>query len=68
VAALFPDEAQARHAIAAMLAAGEVALRDPDGAPVAPWQLRELERQLGSWRGQTAHRLSLTAIGARRIG
>ena len=68
VAALFSDETHARRAITAMLAAGELALLGPEGVPVSPWQLRELERQPGSWRADVAHRLALTAVGARRIG
>jgi hypothetical protein len=68
VASLFPDEAHARRAIAAMLAAGELKLVDAEGAALPPRQLRELERQPGSWRADTRYRLAITAAGARRIG
>jgi hypothetical protein len=67
VASLFPDEAHARRAIAALIAAGEVSLLAAEGAAVTPWQLRELERQPASWRADTWHRLALTDAGARRI-
>ena len=68
VAALFPDEAHARRAIGAMLAAGELTLIDAAGAAVALWQVRDVERQLGSWHDDTEFRLAITAAGARRIG
>ena len=68
VAALFPDEAHARRAIVAMLAAGELRLFDAEGAALSPWQLRELEHQTDSWHADTHHRLAITAAGARRIG
>ena len=68
IAALFPNEAHARRAIAAMLAAGEFTLLDTEGAALSSWQLRELERQPGSWHADTQHRLAITAKGARRIG
>lgn len=68
VASLFPDEAHARRAIGALLAAGELNLRDAEGAALSSWQLRELERQPGSWRADTQHRLAITATGVRRIG
>jgi hypothetical protein len=48
VASLFPDEAHARRAIVAMVAAGELKLIDAEGATLAPWQLGELERPLGA--------------------
>ena len=66
VASLFPDEAHARRAIAALMVAGEVDL-SAEGAALAPWQLRDLERQSTSWREDTRHRLALTDVGARRI-
>ena len=59
VVSLFPDEAHARRAIAAMVVAGDVNLLDAEGAPLAPWQLRELERQPACWRADTQHRLAL---------
>jgi hypothetical protein len=67
VASLFPDEAHARRAIVAMLAAGELQLLDGKGAALCSWQLRELERQPGSWRTDTQYRLAITEAGARRI-
>ena len=67
VASLFPEEAHARRAIAALLLAGEIALLDAKGAAVAPWQLRELDRQPGSWRTDSQYHLSLTDAGARRV-
>ena len=67
VTSLFPDEAHARRAIVAMLAAGELRLLDADGAAVSAWQVSELERQSGSWRSDTQYRLTLTDAGARRI-
>jgi hypothetical protein len=48
VASLFPDEAHARRAIAAMLAAGELELLDAEGTALSPWQQREFERRQGS--------------------
>ena len=51
-----------------MLVAGELTLLDGDGAVLSPWQLRELERQPGTWRMDTQYQLSLTDAGARRIG
>jgi hypothetical protein len=68
VASLFPDEAHARRAIAAMLAAGELELLDGEGTVLLPWQQRELERQPSSWRADTQYRLAITDAGARRIG
>ena len=68
VASLFPDEAHARRAIAAMVAAGELRLLDAEAAALSPWQVSELERQPGSWRTDTRHRLTLTDAGARRVG
>lgn len=67
-ASLFPDEAHARRAIAAMIAAGELELIDGKGAVLSSWQRRELEHQLGSWRADSVYRLSMTEAGARRIG
>jgi hypothetical protein len=68
VAALFPDEAHTRRAIAAMLAAGDLTVIDAAGAAVALWQVRDLERQPGSWHNDTEFRLAITTAGARRIG
>jgi hypothetical protein len=68
VASLFPDEAHARRAIAAMLGAGELKLLDAEGAALSSWQLRELESQPGSWRADTQYRVAITDSGARRIG
>ncbi len=67
VASLFPDEAHARRAIAAMLAAGELELLDGEGAVLLPWQWRDLERQPGSWRTSNQYRLAITDAGAHRI-
>jgi hypothetical protein len=67
LASLFPDEAQARRAIAALVTTGEVSILDAAGTVIAPWQLRELERQPNSWRAETQYRLRLTDTGARRI-
>ena len=68
VTSLFPDEAHARRAIVAMLAAGELRLLDPEGAALSLWQVSELARQPGSWRTETQHCLTLTDVGARRVG
>ena len=68
MASLFPDEAHARRAIAAMLAAGELKLFDAEGTALSPWQLRELERQPSSWRADTQYRLAITDAGVRRFG
>jgi hypothetical protein len=68
VASLFPDEADARRAIVAMLAVGELAIFDAEGAALSPWQVGELQRQPGSWREDTQYRLTITDKGARRVG
>jgi hypothetical protein len=68
MASLFPDEAHARRAIAAMLAAGELKPLDAEGTALSPWQVRELERQPSSWRADTQYRLAITDAGVRRIG
>jgi hypothetical protein len=67
VASLFPDEAHARRAITALIAAGEIGLLAAEGAVLASWHLRDLERQPASWRTDRRHRLALTDAGARRI-
>lgn len=67
VASLFTDEAHARRAISAMLAAGELELLDASRAVLSPWQWRDLERQPGSWSADSPYRLAITDVGARRI-
>ena len=68
VASLFPDEAHARRAIAAMLAAGELELLDAKGTVLTPWQQSELERKSDSWCADTQYSLAMTEAGSRRIG
>jgi hypothetical protein len=68
VASLFPSETHARRAIVAMLAAGELELLSAEGVALAPWQVRNLELQPGSWLTDPQYRLSMTDAGARRLG
>ena len=68
VVSLFPNEEDARRAIVAMVAAGELRLLDVKGVALLPWQLRELERQPGPWRADTRHRVSITDAGSHRFG
>jgi hypothetical protein len=68
VCRLFPNVAQFRQAVLAMLEAADVALLDDIGSPVPPWQWQAaLQRDLGSADQRAAPLLRLTDKGAKRV-
>lgn len=65
VRGLFPDAARFARGLSALLAAGEVRLVAADGTEVRDWQWGHVLAEIDAAPGC---RVSLTQIGARRIG
>ena len=68
IADLFPDLRRCRQAVGAMQEAGEISILDSAGQPVPMWRYRELECEPGFWAEGTLFQMTITEVGAKRIG
>ena len=68
VANLFPDLDRCRRSVRAMFEDGEISLLDPEGRSVPMWRFRQLQWDTGFWADGTRYSLTITEVGAERIG